>query len=132
MQRVLKGAKMQIIGDENICEFEPFVKVENLSATLRDKHVLFEFEPYLIKTAKDIGIRDFSVNANDITEAVLANAAGAKYIFATRSNLRDFARLAQRFMFDSKIAFVCSNKDDFEFAIRANADAAVFLKAFSS
>ncbi len=117
---------MIIIGDEEICEFEPFLKVENLKVDLREKNILIEFD--LMKSAKNIDIKNFSIFANDKIEAVLANAAGAKFIFANRKNLKELVDLAQNYIFDSKIAFICKNRDDLNFAIENLADAAVFEK----
>lgn len=117
---------MIIIGDSEICDYEPFLRVEFLNVNLRQKNILIEFD--LLKSAKNIGVQNFSVFANDKIEAVLANAAGAKFIFADRKNLKDFVDLAQNYIFDSKIAFLCHNRDDFAFAIENLADAAVFEK----
>ena len=61
---------------------------------------LFKFDRNLIKRALEAGA-NFSIIANDINEAIIANAAGAKFIIADITLAKDLAKVAQNYLFDA-------------------------------
>ncbi|MDL0089378.1 hypothetical protein [Campylobacter gastrosuis] len=114
---------MQILGHDLIA-YEPLIFTKDEIY----ENCFFEFDKALIKKAKEQNAQ-FSVVCDDLTKAILANASGAKFIICDIKNAKNFAKMAEFYLFDSKIA--CVIDDEAEIAILAylGVDVAIFREA---
>ena len=82
----------------------------------------------LIKRALEAGA-SFSIIANDINEAIIANAAGAKFIIADITLAKDLAKVAQNYLFDALIAVVIQSETSLCELAKFEIDAAILPNA---
>lgn len=124
---------MELIGHELI-KYTVFKEVTSVKNVINFDNLLFKFSEILIKSALDTD-KTFSVYVESPKEAVLANALGAKYIVIDRSNsslIKDVVKLAEYYLFDSKVATVVENfSDDLVAAINLRLDVAIHRRAIS-
>ena len=124
MQRVYK--KMIILGHKLI-KFEPFYFIDTLSDVVKFDNLLFEFNENLVEKALN---KSFSIIANNVTEVVLSNAFGAKFIIINdKSLVKEAANLAEHYLFDSKITLIIEDESELKEAINLRVDAVIFRKA---
>nr|WP_315059357.1 hypothetical protein [uncultured Campylobacter sp.] len=117
---------MKIIGHE-LVPFEPFISCKNLAqlAQNSDKNVLIKFNDTLIKTAVQNGL-NFGVYASNLTQLLLANACGAKFIIVPKRLAKDAADTAQEYLFDAQICVVLDGESELEWLSKTGADVAIF------
>ena len=82
----------------------------------------------LIKRALEAGA-NFSIIANDINEAIIANAAGAKFIIADITLAKDLAKVAQNYLFDALIAVLIESEASLCELAKFEIDAAILPNA---
>ena len=118
---------MKLIGHELVA-YEPLFWRENARQIEAGKQNLFKFDAAAIKRAQELGAQ-FCVEAENLNEAIVANAAGAKFIVVPRELAGKAAKLAQDYLFDAQIcAFVESENELAELA-KTGADVAIFKNA---
>ncbi|MCD8213746.1 MAG: hypothetical protein LUC34_06850 [Campylobacter sp.] len=115
---------MQLIGHALI-SYEPIFWAQNKSEILNERQNLFVYNAAMVKYAKEINA-EFSVVCDNIAEAVIANAAEAKFIVCHTDVAKKFADLAQFYLFDSKIACIIKDESDLEVLANLGVDAAIF------
>jgi len=118
---------MKILGDELI-KFEPLFLCNSETDVLSGRQNLFKFDRNLIKRSLSLGT-SFSVLVSNLNEAIVANAAGAKFIIADIGLAKDLTKIAESYLFDALIAVLI--KDEIELAQLAkfNIDAAILPNA---
>ena len=84
---------MKLIGHE-LVSYEPLFWRENAKQIEAGKQNLFKFDEVAIKQAQELGAQ-FSVEAENLNEVIVANAAGAKFIIVSRELAGKAAKLAQ-------------------------------------
>ena len=89
---------------------------------------LFKFDAAAIKRAQELGAQ-FCVEAENLNEAIIANAAGAKFIVVPRELAGKAAKLAQDYLFDAQICVVIGGEDELAELSETGADAAIFKNA---
>ena len=118
---------MKLIGHE-LVPYEPLFWRENAQQIEAGKQNLFKFDAAAIKRAQELGAQ-FCVEAENLNEIIVANAAGAKFIVVPRELASKAAKLAQDYLFDAQIcAFVESENELAELA-KTGADVAIFKNA---
>ena len=118
---------MKLIGHERVL-YEPLFWCENAEQIEAGKQNLFKFDEAAIKRAQELSAQ-FCVEAENLNEVIIANAAGAKFIVVPRELASKAAKLAQDYLFDAQIcAFVESENELAELA-KTGADAAIFKNA---
>ncbi|MFC2749923.1 MAG: hypothetical protein ACFN38_02260 [Campylobacter sp.] len=118
---------MKLIGHE-LVPYEPLFWRENVEQIEADKQNLFKFDATAIKRAQELGAQ-FSVEAENINEAIVANAAGAKFIIVPRELAGKAAKLAQDYLFDAQICVVIGGENELAALSETGADAAIFKTA---
>lgn len=118
---------MKILGDELI-KFEPLFLCKSEDEISRGRQNLFKFDRNLIKKALEAGA-SFSIIANDINEAIIANAAGAKFIIADITLAKDLAAVASEYLFDALVAVLIESEDELEKLCKLGIDAAILPNA---
>ena len=118
---------MKILGDELI-KFEPLFLCKSEDEISSGMQNLFKFDRNLIKRVLEAGA-SFSIIANDINEAIIANAAGAKFIIADIDIAKDLAKIAESYLFDALIAVLIKDESELAQLAKFNIDAAILPNA---
>ena len=118
---------MKILGDELI-KFEPLFLCKSEADVLSGRQNLFKFDRNLIKKALSLGA-SFSVFAENLNEAIVANAAGAKFIIADIDIAKDLAKIAESYLFDALIAVLIKDESELAQLAKFNIDAAILPNA---
>lgn len=116
---------MQLVG-HNLVPYEPLLSAKTKAEICQN--CVFDFDENLIKTAVEKKV-DFGVFCNTISQAIIANAVGAKLIICEKNLAQIFAKLAQFYLFDSKIACVITTDDELEILAQNEVDVAIFKSA---
>lgn len=118
---------MKLIGHELVA-YEPLFWRENARQIEAGKQNLFKFDAAAIKRAQELGAQ-FCVEAENLNEAIIANAAGAKFIVVPRELAGKAAKLAQDYLFDAQICVVIGGEDELAELSETGVDAAIFKNA---
>ena len=118
---------MKLIGHE-LVPYEPLFWRENAQQIEADKQNLFKFDAASIKRAQELGA-NFSVEAENLNEVIVANAAGAKFIVVPRELAGKAAKLAQDYLFDAQICVVIGGENELAELAKTGADVAIFKNA---
>ncbi|WP_122871616.1 hypothetical protein [Campylobacter showae] len=118
---------MKLIGHE-LVPYEPLFWRENAQQIEAGKQNLFKFDTAAIKRAQELGAQ-FCVEAENLNEIIVANAAGAKFIVVPRELAGKAAKLAQDYLFDAQICVIIESQNELAALSETGADAAVFKTA---
>ena len=118
---------MKLIGHE-LVPYEPLFWRENAQQIEAGKQNLFKFDEAAIKRAQEFGAQ-FSVEAENLNEIIVANAAGAKFIVVPRELAGKAAKLAQDYLFDAQICVIIEGQSELAALSETGADAAIFKAA---
>ncbi len=118
---------MKLIGHE-LVPYEPLFWRENARQIEAGKQNLFKFDATAIKRAQELGAQ-FSVEAENLNEIIVANAAGAKFIIVPRELAGKAAKLAQDYLFDAQICVVIGGENELAALSETGADVAIFKNA---
>ena len=118
---------MKILGDE-LSKFEPLYLCKSEDEISNSRQNLFKFDRNFIKRALEAGV-SFSIIANGINEAIVANAAGAKFIIADIDIAKDLAKIAENYLFDALIAVLIKDESELAQLAKFNVDAAILPNA---
>ena len=118
---------MKLIGHE-LVPYEPLFWRENAQQIEAGKQNLFKFDAAAIKRAQELGAQ-FCVEAENLNEIIVANAAGAKFIVVPRELAGKAAKLAQDYLFDAQICAFVESENELAALSETGADAAIFKTA---
>ncbi|WP_297939546.1 hypothetical protein [uncultured Campylobacter sp.] len=118
---------MKLIGHE-LVPYEPLFWRENTQQIEAGKQNLFKFDETAIKQAQELGA-NFSVEAENLNEIIVANAAGAKFIVVPHELAGKAAKLAQDYLFDAQICVFIGGENELAALSETGADAAIFKTA---
>ncbi|WP_314988816.1 hypothetical protein [uncultured Campylobacter sp.] len=118
---------MKLIGHE-LVPYEPLFWRENARQIEAGKQNLFKFDAASIKRAQELGAQ-FSVEAENLNEVIVANAAGAKFIIMPRELAGKAAKLAQDYLFDAQICAFVESENELAALSETGADVAIFKTA---
>ena len=118
---------MKLVGHE-LVPYEPLFWRENDQQIEAGKQNLFKFDAAAIKQAQELGA-NFSVEAENLNEVIVANAAGAKFIVVPRELAGKAAKLAQDYLFDAQICVIVSGEGELAELAKTGADGAIFKNA---
>ena len=118
---------MKILGDELI-KFEPLFLCKSEDEISNSRQNLFKFDRNFIKKALGLSA-SFSVFVSNLNEAIVANAAGAKFIIADITLAKDLAAVASEYLFDALVAVLIESEDELEKLCKLGIDAAILPNA---
>jgi hypothetical protein len=118
---------MKILGDELI-KFEPLFLCDSETDVQNGRQNLFKFDRNLIKRSIALGA-SFSVFVSNLNEAIVANAAGAKFIIADIGPAKDLVKVAENYLFDALVAVLIESEDELEKLCKLGIDAAILPNA---
>lgn len=118
---------MKIIGDK-IVPFKEFFKVlniEEIKNTKPNSLLFFEFNEELLKYCFEQNL-NFFVEIFSIKEGLYANNLNAKYIVCKKSLAKKMQKIADNYMFDSKILAVIKSSEELEEIALNEIDGAIY------
>ena len=106
---------MKIIGD-SIVPFEEFFKVSNVEEIKNTKPnslIFFEYNEELLKYCY-LNNLNYFVQISSVKEGLYANSLNAKYIVCKKDLAKKMQKIAENYMFDSKILAIIKSNDELE------------------
>ena len=118
---------MKIIGD-NLIPFEDFFKVlsiEDIKNTKANSMLFFDFNEDLLKYSNSENL-NFLVYVSSIKEAIYASNFNAKYIICKNKLAKKLQKIADNYMWDSKILTIIKSSEDLEKVALEEIDGAIY------
>jgi hypothetical protein len=118
---------MKIIGDK-IVPFEEFFKISNIfeiKNTKPNSLLFFEYDEELLKYCYSQNL-NFFVKISSIKEGLYANSLNSKYIVCKKDLAKKMQKIAENYMFDSKILAVIKSSDELEKIALDEIDGAIY------
>lgn len=106
---------MIIIGNSNI----PFIDIQTVQSksditnTKSNCTVAFKYDIELLKYCSTNGLKSL-VMVQNLQEAIFANSLNALYIVTDNNLSKKIQKIAENYMFDSKIIEIINNDDEIE------------------
>ena len=106
---------MILIGDklvpfENI---ETIEKIEDIQNTKANSTLSFGYNENLLKYVYENDL-NCAIKVDSIKEAIYANALNVKYIIAQKSLAKQIQKVAENYMFDSKVLAIIESNEELE------------------
>ncbi len=118
---------MKIIGDV-LVPFEEFSKISttlDIKNTKPNSMLFFKFDEELLKYCSFENLNYF-VQINSIKEGLYANSLNAKYIVCEKALAKKIQKIADNYMFDSKILAIIISSDELEEVALNEIDGAIY------
>jgi hypothetical protein len=122
-----------IIGDSYI-PFEDISlinSIEDIKSTKANTTVVFDFNKDLMKYCTQNGI-NYAVKINTITQSIYANNMNAKYILPNNELLEVVQKIAENYMFDSKILATIQSEESIENIALKSVDGVIFKRLINN
>ena len=106
---------MILIGDK-LVPFESFNKISNIEDiknTQANSTISFAYDESLVKYSFDNELNS-AVVVSSIKEAIYCNALNVRYIVAQKSLAKDIQKVAENYVFDSKVLAIIESNDELE------------------
>ena len=119
---------MIIIGDKYIpCEdISKIDNIEDIKLTKPNTTVLFDFDKDIMAYCMNNDI-NYAVIVKSVKESIYANSLNAKYILPPVYFLETIQKMAENYMFDSKILATIKNEDEIENIALKSIDGVIYL-----
>ena len=124
---------MIIIGD-NYIDYENISligSIEDIKSTKPNSTVVFDFDKEKMKYCMENEI-NYSVKISSITESIYANNLNARYILPNNELLEIVQKIAENYMFDSKILATIQNEESIEDIAIQSIDGAIFKRLINN
>lgn len=122
---------MIIIG-HRLVPFKPFYRIsaiENIKNTTPNAIVLFDFSNESLLQYCTLNAITFAVHVDNLKEACIANAAGAKYLLVDEALALHVQHIANEYLFDSKILLIIKEENHIENAAKSLIDGIILESA---
>lgn len=106
---------MILIGDK-LVPFEEIFNIKNIEdikTTKANSIISFGYNEELMKYSFENDLNS-AVIVNSIKESIYANALNAKYIIADKNLAKDIQKVAENYMFDSKVLAIIESNEEIE------------------
>lgn len=118
---------MIIIGDELIPfeELNKITSIEEIKNTKANTTLLFKYNENILKYSLENEL-DVAVIVNNIKEAIYANSLKAKYIICEKKLAKKIQKIADNYMYDSKILAIIESNKEFEKIAKNEIDGVIY------
>jgi len=119
-----------LIFGHHLIESESFFRVESIvdiknspngSVILIDS---FKGNEDILKFCQE-NLIPYTIRVSSLKEAIFANALNAKYIIAPKKLLREIMKIAEHYLFDTKVLAKIEREDDIEEMARVGVDGVI-------
>ncbi len=106
---------MILIGDKLVPFEEIFniSNIEDIKTTKANSTIAFGYNEEIMKYSFENDLNS-AIIVNSIKESIYANALNAKYIIASKNLAKDIQKIAENYMFDSKVLAVIESNEEIE------------------
>ncbi len=108
--------------------FYEIISIETLKNTPSNSTVIFDFDIDLLKYCKKNNIKS-ALRIKNIKELMFANALECNFIIANKEFATIFQKIANEYMFDTKILLFCKTDEDLEWAALQGIDGVIFQES---
>jgi len=118
---------MLLIGDK-LVPYEEIINIsniENIKTSKANSTVSFGYNDEILKYCFENEINS-AVIVNSIKEAIYCNALNSKYIIASKDLAKKIQKVAENYMFDSKILAIIESSDELEVIASFEIDGVIF------
>ena len=118
---------MIILGD-TLIPFEDIFfidSIEDIKNTKANSALIFVYDEKILKYCFENSL-NFAVLVNSTKEAIYSNSLGAKYIVSSKTLAKEIQKIAENYMYDSKILAIISSNDEFEEITEAQIDGVIY------
>ncbi len=121
---------MIIIGDKLVpsAKFFKISNIDEIKNTEANSTLYFLFNDEILKYCFENSL-DFAVKIESIKEAIYANALNAKYIIAEKKLAKKIQKIAENYMFDSKVLAIIETNDEFEDIAKVEIDGVIYKES---
>ncbi len=118
---------MIIIGDKYIpCDnIKVISSVKDIKTTKPNSIVIFDYNKELMSYCMINSIQ-YGIKVDNIKEAIYANNLNARYILPNIKHLKEIQKIAENYMFDSKIIATIINEDEINSLALQEIDGVIF------
>lgn len=118
---------MILIGDPLIpCEcIQHIALIADIEKTKPNSTVLFSYNETLMTHCFENNI-PYALIVNSVKEGIYANALRAKYIISHKENAIELQKIAQNYLFDSKILTIITDNEEFEEIAKLEIDGVIY------
>lgn len=118
---------MILIGDKLIPYEELYnvTTIEEIKKTKANSTISFGYNEELLKYSYENEI-NFAVIVDSIKESIYSNALNAKYIISTKTLAKDIQKIAENYMFDSKILAIIESNNELEEIALSEIDGVIY------
>jgi len=99
--------------------------IQELKLTPPNSTVLIPYDNILLQYVQSNHV-SYAVKSTSIKEAILLNAMGAKYIIATQEAAQELQKVAENYMFDSRILVIINDEVEIEKLAMQEIDGVIF------
>lgn len=124
---------MIIIGDKLVPfeEFSNIKEIEDIKNTKANTTLLFDYKDSLLKYCYENQL-SFAVIVNDIKEAIYSNSLSAKYIISKKKLAKKLQKIADNYMYDSKILAIIDSNEELEKISKNEIDGVIYKDLLSN
>lgn len=118
---------MILIGDK-LVPFEDISNIdsiENIKDTKANSTIIFRYNEEILSYSFTNTLSS-AVIVTSIKEAIYANSLNAKYIICEKNLATKLQKIAENYMFDSKVLAIISSNDEFEEIALAEIDGIIY------
>jgi len=118
---------MIILGD-NLVPYENIVKISNIDeikTTPSNSIVMFYYDEKILKYCYENSVPTIVI-VSSIKESIYANSLKALYIVCEKNIASKIQKIADNYMFDSKITAIIKTNDEFEEIATLQIDAVIY------
>lgn len=118
---------MIIIGDK-LVPYEKIFRIyhqEQIAETQANSTILFKYNSSMLTYASQNNL-PYAVVVTSIKEALYSNALTAKYIICQKDIAKGIQKIADNYMFDSKILAIIESNEEFETVVLDEIDGVIF------
>ncbi len=119
---------MILIGDDNISyeNIEKIDSIKDISSTKPQATALFDFDLEILKYTQTNDINS-AVIVNNIKEVIYASSLNARYIIVENNLSKVAQKIADNYMFDSKILVIIKDENEIEQSAIDEIDGIIYL-----
>ena len=119
---------MILIGDDNISyeNIERIDSIKDISSTKPQSTALFNFDLEILKHTQVNDINS-AVIVNNIREVIYASSLNARYIIVENNLSKIAQKIADNYMFDSKILVIIKDENEIEQSAIDEIDGIIYL-----